>query len=255
MQLSTNILELLFPIGINSNHLLCQKSINSSSVNKTKGVATMTQTRNGLVSVLPCDSILLQSKNGAENPLYELDNKIIGLYFAASSSLVCQKFTPVLIETYKELLALKDNFEIIFVSSDGDEESFREHFSTMPWLAIPYSNEAARDHLKNLYSADGRETPRLIILSEKGEVLNGIGEFLVYEFGSLAYPFTLQRIEQLRDEQEITKKNQNLQSVLGTTSRDFLISNDFNQVVHVFQNYYCFGESKREIGINSVQLI
>jgi nucleoredoxin len=36
-----------------------------------------------------------------------------------------------------------DAFEIIFCSYDRSEESFREHFSTMPWLSFPYGNQKA----------------------------------------------------------------------------------------------------------------
>ncbi|KAK0571279.1 hypothetical protein LWI29_013567 [Acer saccharum] len=90
----------------------------------------------------------------------------------------------------QRLISLKKNFEIILVSSDNDEESFQKHFSTMPWLALPHSNQTACDHFKSLV------------------------------------PFTPERIKQLRDEEEMKKKNQSLKSVLATPTRDFVISND-----------------------------
>ena len=33
-----------------------------------------------------------------------------------------------------------DLLEIIFVSSDRDEEGFDEYFGEMPWLALPFDN-------------------------------------------------------------------------------------------------------------------
>lgn len=32
------------------------------------------------------------------------------------------------------------NFEIFFCSLDRTEESFNEHFLTMPWLSFPFDN-------------------------------------------------------------------------------------------------------------------
>ena len=32
-----------------------------------------------------------------------------------------------------------ENFEIVFISSDRDEKSFKEYYETMPWLALPFS--------------------------------------------------------------------------------------------------------------------
>ncbi|KAL5850707.1 hypothetical protein ACOSQ4_008720 [Xanthoceras sorbifolium] len=156
----------------------------------------------------------------------ELEEKIIALYFAGSSCVQSNHFTPILIEAYNDLIiSMKKSFEVILVSSDNDEESFQKHFSTMPWLALPQSNQTARDSFKSLYAIG--ETPQLIILNQKGHLLSSNGLSLVYEFGSKGYPFTPERIKQLRDEEEMKKKkNQSLRSVLATPTRDFVISND-----------------------------
>lgn len=152
-----------------------------------------------------------------------MDEKIIALYFAASSCVQCSHFTPILIEAYNNLMSLKKYFEIILVSSD-DEEAFQKHFSTMPWLALPLSNQTARDHVRSLYAI--AETPHLIILNQKGDLLSSNGLSLVFEFGSAGYPFTPERIRQLRHDEEMKKKNQTLKSVLATPTRDFVISNE-----------------------------
>ena len=52
-------------------------------------------------------------------------------------------FTPQLAEWYKQFKEHSPNgakFEIIFVSSDRDETSFKEYFADMPWLALPYEH-------------------------------------------------------------------------------------------------------------------
>ena len=42
-----------------------------------------------------------------------------------------------LLPRYQELTAARLPFEIVFVSSDEDEASYREHCAAMPWPALP----------------------------------------------------------------------------------------------------------------------
>ena len=57
-------------------------------------------------------------------------------------SLRCRAFTPDLAKWYKTIKKgpNADNFEIVFVSSDRDEESWKEYFNEMPWKALQYSD-------------------------------------------------------------------------------------------------------------------
>ena len=43
-------------------------------------------------------------------------------------------FTPKLSEAYTKLKAERDDFELLFVSSDRDEDSFKEYFGKMSFL-------------------------------------------------------------------------------------------------------------------------
>ena len=45
----------------------------------------------------------------------------------------CRSFSPVLINFYN---TVKDDIEVIFVSSDRDEKSFSDYYGKMPWLAM-----------------------------------------------------------------------------------------------------------------------
>ncbi|XP_011817399.1 PREDICTED: nucleoredoxin-like, partial [Colobus angolensis palliatus] len=48
------------------------------------------------------------------------------------------------------------------VSLCRSEESFKQYFSEMPWLAVPYTDEARRSRLNRLYGIQGRcSRPRL----------------------------------------------------------------------------------------------
>lgn len=48
----------------------------------------------------------------------------------------------MLAKLYQELTEeKKKKFEVIFVSSDEDEEAFKEYFKVMPWKALPYAGK------------------------------------------------------------------------------------------------------------------
>jgi nucleoredoxin len=92
----------------------------------------------------------------------DLDGKYIGLYFSAHWCGPCRGFTPQLSETYNKLKGEGKNFEIIFVSSDRDEESFNEYRSEMPWLALPFANRDGKAALSSKFGVQG--IPTLVIL-------------------------------------------------------------------------------------------
>jgi hypothetical protein len=64
----------------------------------------------------------------------------------------CRGFTPALAESYSNI---KDtagkSFEIVFVSSDRDEASFQSYFSTMPWLALAFSDRQTKQKLSDQF--------------------------------------------------------------------------------------------------------
>jgi nucleoredoxin len=45
--------------------------------------------------------------------------------------------------------------EIVFVSSDKDEASFKEYFDMMSWLTLPFQERALEETLKNKYGVEG----------------------------------------------------------------------------------------------------
>ncbi|XP_077236421.1 putative nucleoredoxin 1 [Tasmannia lanceolata] len=169
----------------------------------------------------------LVRNNGDKVKIADLNGKKIGLYFSASWCGPCRQFTPIFAEVYQEL-SPKGDFEVVFVSADEDEESFNGYFSKMPWLAIPFSDSDIRNGLNELFKVAG--IPHLVILDESGKVLNDDGAKIIREYGAPGYPFTLERMKELREEEEAAKKAQTLRSVLVSSSRDFLISSDGNKV-------------------------
>lgn len=66
----------------------------------------------------------------------------------------CRGFTPQLVKTYKKIKEDGKKFEIIFLSSDRDEDAFKEYFSEMPWLAMPFADKRTKK-LSRLYDVSG----------------------------------------------------------------------------------------------------
>ncbi|KAK4842012.1 hypothetical protein QYF36_014231 [Acer negundo] len=169
----------------------------------------------------------LVRNNGDQVKINSLKGKKIGLYFSASWCGPCRRFTPTLVEVYNELSPTSD-FEVIFVSRDKDDTSFNEYFSKMPWLAIPFSDSETRDHLNALFKVRG--IPNLVLLDDNGKVSSNGGVRLIQEYGTEGYPYTTEKIKELKEREEIAKREQSLKSVLVTHSRDFVVSYDGKKV-------------------------
>jgi len=119
--------------------------------------------------------------------------KVVGIYFSAHWCPPCRGFTPELAKFYNKHHVAK-TFEIIFVSSDQDEEHFKNYFSEMPWLALKFSNRELKvlywfilfslflfnqlflkATLSDKYQIEG--IPTLILLDgNSGEILNENGD-------------------------------------------------------------------------------
>lgn len=73
----------------------------------------------------------------------------------------CRRFTPLLIDFYNKHAAEK-KFEIIFVSSDSDEESFEDYYKDMPWLKLDFQQPEIKDKLEAKFQVEG--IPRLVLI-------------------------------------------------------------------------------------------
>jgi len=118
------------------------------------------------------DGVKLLAPDGSETLGSSLKGKVFGLYFSAHWCPPCRAFTPQLAEWYKKDLKGK-GFEVVFVSSDRDEASFKEYFAEQPWLALDYSNRKAKEELSNLFGVRG--IPSLVIVDTDGSIINAEG--------------------------------------------------------------------------------
>ncbi|KAL3368418.1 hypothetical protein AABB24_009328 [Solanum stoloniferum] len=173
------------------------------------------------------DRDFLIRNNGDKVKLDTLKEKKIGLYFSASWCGPCKHFTPNLVEAYNGLLP-KGDFEVVFLTADMDDESFKEYFSKMPWLAVPFSDSETRKHLNELFAVRG--IPHLVILDASGKVETNSGVKIIVEHGVEGYPFTQERLNELKEQEETAKREQSLKSILESQSRNYVIAADGRKV-------------------------
>lgn len=113
-------------------------------------------------------SLLSMSGDGDDVKVGDIwGKKKIGLYFSAHWCGPCKAFTPKLVSCYKQLG--RDDFEIIFVSSDRSTAEFGDYFKSMPWLAIP-PGDARKAKLSAAFGVQG--IPTFVMLAEDGSLLN-----------------------------------------------------------------------------------
>lgn len=108
-----------------------------------------------------------------------------------------------LIEAYHNIKAKHAAFEVIFISSDGDEPYFKEFFLRMPWLALPFGDER-KASLSKLFKVRG--IPTVVALGPSGKTVSPDCRHRIMEHGANAYPFTDERIKEIEAEiEEIAK--------------------------------------------------
>jgi len=149
-------------------------------------------------------------------------NEAVLLYFSAHWCPPCRRFTPFLADLYKSLKEDGKAVEVVFVSWDRGEEQFKEYFESMPWLAIPYEDDKARDSLTKQFKIDG--IPSLLIFNGSGDVISEEGTELIGEYEKEGFPWTTERIEQLKQERIDKLNSMSLQDLLGSPGRDYVVS-------------------------------
>ncbi|KAK1268844.1 putative nucleoredoxin 3 [Acorus gramineus] len=134
-------------------------------------------------------------RDGSKVPITQLIGKTVGLYFSARWSPPCRAFTASLAEAYLELARTETaEFEVVFVSTDRDEEEFAESLSGMPWPAIPY-HDRTRNDLSRIFQVN--VLPTLVVIGADQGELSTDGRAMVAAYGAAAYPFTEAREAEL----------------------------------------------------------
>jgi nucleoredoxin len=99
-----------------------------------------------------------------------LEGKFVALYFSAHWCPPCKMFTPMFGKTYEAIRKTRDDFEVVFVSSDRDAGSFDGYIKEQPWTAISYADEKVRAELGSMFEVQG--IPSLVLLDANRKVVN-----------------------------------------------------------------------------------
>ena len=103
-----------------------------------------------------------------------LGKGVKGLFFGAKWCPPSRAMCKQLCEIYPGLKNEHQSFEIIFCSSDRSEESFREHFSSMPWFALPFGCEK---QFSKAYDVQG--IPTFLLLNDDFSLISRNGLHLL----------------------------------------------------------------------------
>jgi nucleoredoxin len=97
--------------------------------------------------------------------------KYFGLYHSAHWCGPCRKFTPELVNFYKQMTAAHPEFEIVFVSADHSAFEMQQYMQLtgMPWAALPYDDTKQERELTQYF---GNGIPDLVIVDGNGRVLS-----------------------------------------------------------------------------------
>jgi len=155
-----------------------------------------------------------------------MENDLIGLYFSAHWCPPCRGFTPKLAEVYNQLQAADKKVEIIFLSSDQDQQSFDSYYQDMPWLALNYEARSTKEGLSDLLDVEG--IPTLVLMDPKTGAVNKSGRQAVMA-GVDYFPWSpelMAKADSERDEREAKAR-----------------ADARAQITAVFANWSCLGDS------------
>ena len=102
------------------------------------------------------------------------ESNFVGVYFGAHWAPPCRKFTTSLKKNYQEANEKGKQLEVIFCSSDGNEDAFVRNYNDMEWFAIDFNDQARKQSLSQLYGI--MELPTLVILDRNGRVISLTGD-------------------------------------------------------------------------------
>lgn len=131
-------------------------------------------------------------------PISSLVGKTVGLYFSAHRCAPCVKFTARLAAIYGTLKGKAEEFEIVYVPMDKEEEGYLRSCGDMPWLALPYDADGASSRALARYF-DVREIPTLVVIGPDGKTVTREGRNLVNLYFDMAFPFTDEQIRLLQE--------------------------------------------------------
>ena len=97
--------------------------------------------------------------------------RYVAIYYSAHWCPPCRAFTPKLVAAYKEIKAAHPEFEVIFVSSDRDEDSMKTYMreTSMAWPAVRFDQKDSARTLQRPSYETG--IPNLVFMTADGKEL------------------------------------------------------------------------------------
>jgi nucleoredoxin len=130
-------------------------------------------------------AFLVDHQGNQIQPVHLSSKKIIGVYFSAHWCPPCRAFTPLLAEAYKGIIAGGKSFEIVFISSDRDQDDFDTYFSEMPWITLPFASRDVAATIAKSFKISS--IPMLILLNgEDATVITKDGRAAITEDPALS---------------------------------------------------------------------
>lgn len=153
--------------------------------------------------------------------------------------------TTCLVDIYNELQP-KGCLEVVFVAapdatvssnqevySSPEEQNFKERYSIMPWLSIPFSDFESRKHLGKRFGGISGFRDRScvsFVIDPAGVVLRCEADHYFQEYGAPGYPFSEEKIEILISEDNTARQHPLITTLLASPERNYVISNSGDQV-------------------------
>jgi len=111
------------------------------------------------------------------------DKKVICLFFSALWCPPCRPFCQLLRAAYESAIEETNDLEIIFISSDRNEEKMKQYMTDYHgnWLAIPYDQEIVQ-RLRGEYRINS--VPQLIVCKNDGTIITKEGKDHVTKDGA-----------------------------------------------------------------------
>ncbi len=112
----------------------------------------------------------LQGKSLRRVSDFKKPSKYYLFYYTASWCGPCQKFTPSLVDFYKEHKPGNDDFEIVLITSDSDEGAMKEYAvdKEMSW---PHLKLSRVEKFKKEFKHPGGGIPNLVLTDTEGKLL------------------------------------------------------------------------------------
>jgi len=100
----------------------------------------------------------LVTKNGSQSTdQLVAGRKFVTVLFSAYWCPPCRTLTPLASMKYMSVLA-RSEWQVVFVSTDRDQDAFDTYFAEQPWPAVPFLDRPRKDLLSARYGVRGIPT-------------------------------------------------------------------------------------------------